>query len=97
MGTWDKRVKRICVGALITAALLRAAGSGSLAAMGRRGAELLQDRNFAAFLLYLQTGRRIPASCLAVEMEPETTTVPPTEDTEPETEPVQETEPADFL
>lgn len=94
MGTWDKRVKRICVGALITAALLRAAGSGSLAAMGRRGAELLQDRNFAAFLLYLQTGRRIPASCLAVEMEPETTTVPPTEDTEPETEPVQETEPA---
>ena len=82
MGTWDKRVKRVCAGALILAALLRAADSGTLAAAGREGAAWIQSRDFGAFLLYLQTGRRIPAACLAVEVEP-FTTAPPREETAP--------------
>ena len=86
MGTWDKRVKRVCAGALITAVLLRAAGSGTLAAAGRSGAELLRSRSFGAFLLYLQTGRRIPAACLAEELEPSATDPAETETVPTETE-----------
>ena len=87
MGTWEKRCKRVCAGILIAAAMLRAAGSGSLAAVGQRGTELLKDQDFAAFLLYLQTGRRVfpdstapPAVRETVLAEPETE--PPTEETE---------------
>lgn len=93
MGIWDKRVKRICAGVLLSAALLRAVDGGSLAAAERRGAALLRDRRFAAFLLYLQTGRQIPAACLAEEVAPETAAPEPTA---PETAPAstEETVPA---
>lgn len=81
MGTWDKRVRRVCAGALITALVLRAAGSGSLRAAAQRGSGLLERRSFAAFLLYLQTGRRIPESLLTAALAPAETRPAPTEAT----------------
>lgn len=62
MDNWTKRCKRVCTSVLLLALLLRAAGSGSLAAAGSRGAALMQSPSFAAFLLYLQTGRRVHPS-----------------------------------
>lgn len=94
MGKWDKRVKRICTGVLLSATLLRAVNSGSMAAAERQGAALLRDRRFAAFLLYLQTGRQIPAACLAEEVTPESFPEP-TKETAPV--PTETTVPAEEL
>lgn len=94
MRVWEKRCKRVCIAVLLTAVILRAAGSGSLAAAGQQGAELLRNRSFAAFLLYLQTGRRISLPSESDPTEPAPTeTVPPTAPAE--TEAAEESQPAE--
>lgn len=70
MRIWKKRCRRMCASVLILALVLRAAGSGSLAAAGNRGAALVKDPSFAAFLLYLQTG-------ISLHPPQETTPAPP--------------------
>ena len=68
MKSWDKRCKRACVGALLTAVLLRSIDSGALAMAAERGADLLKQPGVASFLLYLQTGRRVYLPAPAVQL-----------------------------
>lgn len=50
---WEQRCMRLCAAVLISAALLRLVGNGSLAVVG----EALNTPETASFLVYLQTGR----------------------------------------
>lgn len=83
MKTWETRCKRACVGALLTAALLRSIGSGALALAAERGAALLKEPGVASFLLYLQTGRQVFLPAAAVQPGDLIPVPPAAEETEP--------------
>lgn len=92
MKTWDKRCKRVCVGALLMAALLRSIGSGALAMAAERGVALLKEPGVASFLLYLQTGRQVYLPAAAVNFGDLVSDSPAEEETGA---PIAETEPED--